>query len=184
MITIAETGLAGVRILESSVFRDSRGEFARLYCAEELQTVLQGRAPVQINLSLTRHARTVRGFHFQRPPHTEMKIVRCLRGRVLDVALDLRAGSPTFLRWAACELSPENARALIIPEGCAHGFQALTADCQLLYLHTEFYTPQAEGGVRYDDPRVAMQWPLQPEGLSERDLGFSYLASDFQGLSL
>ncbi len=103
------------------------------------------------------------------PPHAEMKLVRCLRGRVWDVAVDLRAESPTFLHWHAEELSPDNHRMVVIPEGCAHGFQVLTPDSELLYLHTAFYAPDAEGGVRHDDPALGIRWPLPVTDLSPRD---------------
>ena len=124
----------------------------------------------------------MRGLHYQNPPQAEMKIVRCLRGRVFDVAVDLRFGSPTFLHWTACELCPGGGRALAIPEGCAHGFQVLEPDTELLYLHTAFYTPAAEGAVRFDDPRVAVAWPLAPRDLSARDQNHPYLNEQFQGI--
>jgi dTDP-4-dehydrorhamnose 3,5-epimerase len=113
-----------------------------------------------------------------------MKFVRCLRGRVWDVALDLREGSRTFLRWHAEELSPENTRMLVIPEGCAHGFQVLAADSELLYLHTAFYDPASEGGIRPDDPALAIPWPLAITDTSARDRGHALLESSFKGLSL
>ena len=109
--------------------------------------------------------------------------MRCLAGRVWDVAVDLRAGSPTFLRWHAEELSAGNTRMLVIPEGCAHGFQALEEDSTLLYLHTEFYAPEFEGGVRHDDPRLGIPWPLPPTDISERDRGHPQLTRDFAGIA-
>jgi len=125
----------------------------------------------------------VRGMHYQNAPHAEMKIVRCLRGRVFDVAIDLRRGSPTFLRWTSCELAPASRRALLVPEGCAHGFQVLEPDSELLYLHTACYERSAEGGVRFDDPRVGIAWPLAPVDLSERDRSHPLLAPDFTGIA-
>ena len=138
----------------------------------------------QINLSETRRRGALRGMHFQHPPHAEGKWVRCLRGRVFDVAVDLRRESPAFLRWHAVELSPEKANAFFIPEGCAHGFQALEDDCQLLYLHTAAYAPESEGGVRWDDPRLAIDWPLAVTDISERDLNHPLIGEDFKGLSI
>lgn len=179
----AATEIAGVHVLETSVHADHRGEFSRLYCARELEPVLDERRVVQINHSMTRAVGAVRGMHYQHSPHAESKIVRCLSGRVFDVAVDLRRGSPTFLRWFACELTPANRRALLVPEGCAHGFQVLEPDSQLLYLHTTFYEPRAEGAVRFDDPRVGIRWPLAPTDLSARDLGHPLLASDFNGIA-
>ena len=177
-----ETNIPGVWTTESLAFKDDRGAFSRLFCSEELQPIIQQRNIVQINRSNTHGVGVVRGFHFQKRPYAELKIIRCLRGRVFDVAVDLRQGSQTFLCWTAVELTPENNRVLIIPEGCAHGFQVLEADSELLYLHTAFYTPQAEGGVRFDDPRLGVKWPLTPINLSARDLSHPYLTTNFKGI--
>jgi dTDP-4-dehydrorhamnose 3,5-epimerase len=177
-----ETGIAGVWIAESVARQDPRGAFSRLFCAREEQAVVGSRSIVQINRSITRRVGAVRGLHYQLPPHAEMKIIRCLRGRVLDVAVDLRKGSPTFLKWTSAELSPDNHRALIIPEGCAHGFQVLEPDAELLYLHTAFYMPEAEGAVRFDDPMIGVDWPLELTDLSDRDLNHPLLAKDFRGI--
>jgi dTDP-4-dehydrorhamnose 3,5-epimerase len=113
-----------------------------------------------------------------------MKIVRCLKGRVFDVAVDLRHGLATFLKWTAVELTPENRLALVIPEGCAHGFQVLEENSELLYLHTAFYTPGAEGAVRFDDPKFGVDWPLEPTDLSMKDLSHPYLEQHFKGIVL
>ena len=183
MIAIEDTPIAGVKVLQSDAFRDERGAFARLFCARELQSVFGARTIVQVNHSTTRHVGAVRGMHFQHAPHAETKIVRCLRGRVLDVAVDLRRGSPTLMKWTSCELSPESRRAFLIPEGCAHGFQVLEPDSELLYLHTAYYAREAEGGVRHDDPRLAIAWPLEPVDLSERDRSHPLLPADFDGIA-
>jgi len=183
-VNILATALPGVSVIETSPFSDHRGAFSRLYCEQELATVIEKRRIVQINHSLTRKIGAVRGMHFQFPPYAEMKLVRCFKGRVWDVAVDLRAGSPTFLQCHAEELTSSNARMLIIPEGCAHGFQALEADSELLYLHTAFYRRDAEGGVRYDDPRLDIGWPLPVADLSERDRGHLPIAPDFSGIAL
>ena len=183
-VRIEETGVQGVLVVASERFSDVRGSFARLYCDEELSAVIGQRRIIQINHSLTREKGTVRGMHFQLPPHAEMKLVRCLKGRVWDVAVDVRAGSPTFLQWRARELTPENGRMLVIPEGCAHGFQALEPDSELLYLHTASYHPEAEGALRHDDPRLAIPWPVPVTTLSERDRDHRPLAPDFTGISL
>jgi dTDP-4-dehydrorhamnose 3,5-epimerase len=113
-----------------------------------------------------------------------MKIVRCLRGGVFDVAVDLRRDSPTFLEWTAVELTRENRRAFVIPEGCAHGFQVLEENSELMYLHTAPYTPSVEGAVRFDDPRIAVDWPMKPTDISARDLSHPYLKEDFKGIVL
>jgi len=183
-VKLVKTGISGAWELESKSFEDNRGAFARLFCARELEEVIAARKIVQINHSITRSVGAVRGLHYQNPPHAEMKIVRCLKGRVFDVVVDLRKDSPTFLQWHAVELTPENQLALVIPEGCAHGFQVLEADSELLYLHTAFYTPEAEGAVRYDEPRVGVKWPLAPTDLSARDLNPPYLNEDFKGIVL
>lgn len=181
---LVKTSIAGAWILESKAFQDNRGAFSRLFCAHELEEIIGSRKIVQINHSMTRGAGAVRGLHFQNPPHAEMKIVRCLKGRVFDVLVDLRKDSPTFLKWHSVELTPQNNLAFVITEGCAHGFQALEADSELLYLHTAFYTPEAEGAVRFDDPRVGVKWPLTPTDLSARDLAHPYLNEDFKGIAL
>jgi len=164
--------------------RDARGAFMRLFCAQELQPVLGDRQIKQINHSRTSRAGAVRGLHFQHPPHAEMKMVRCLRGRVWDVAVDLRPGSSTFLHWHAQELVEGDAQMLVVPEGFAHGFQVLEPDSELLYLHTAFYRPSSEGGLRYDDPRLAITWPLPPQDLSPRDLSHPLVGADFTGVAL
>jgi dTDP-4-dehydrorhamnose 3,5-epimerase len=181
---IAPTALSGVFVASSTSIGDHRGEFSRLFCAHELANVLGERRIVQINHSRTVAQGTVRGLHYQRPPKAEMKLIRCLKGRVWDVAVDLRAGSPTFLRWHAEELSPLNARMMVIPEGFAHGFQALEGESEMLYLHTSFYDGQVESGVGCDDPRLAIDWPLPISDLSARDRGFAALAADFAGIAL
>lgn len=181
---IAQTALPGVVVVETTPFADDRGAFACLYDARELTPAIGGRRIVQINHSRTSAVGAVRGMHFQYPPHAEMKLVRCLRGRVWDVAVDLRAGSSTFLRWHAEELAPDNARMLVIPEGCAHGFQVLEPESELLYLHTALYVPEAEGGVSCNDPRLGITWPLPVEGLSRRDRSFPPTALDFSGIQI
>ncbi|KZS64577.1 dTDP-4-dehydrorhamnose 3,5-epimerase family protein [Mycobacterium pseudokansasii] len=183
-MNILDSPIADLKVVQSLPHRDARGAFVRLFCADELQSLLGHRQIAQINHSRTSHAGAVRGMHFQNPPHAEMKMVRCLRGRVWDVAVDLRSGSPTFLRWYAQELAADDAQMLIIPEGFAHGFQVLEPDSELLYLHTAFYHPPSEGGLRHDDPRLAIAWPLPPQDLSPRDLAHPLLDADFTGVAL
>lgn len=176
------TPLSGVFVVETTPHTDTRGAFARLYCERELADIIGDRHIVQINHSRTHAVGAVRGLHYQVPPHAEMKLVRCLKGRVWDVAIDLRAGSPTFLQWHAEVLVAGDARMLVIPEGCAHGFQALEADSELLYLHTTYYAPAAEAGLRCDDPRLGIAWPLAVTDLSERDRRHPLLTPDFAGI--
>ena len=183
MKTLA-TSIRGVVVVETTPFSDRRGVFSRLYCESELSEIVGTRRIVQINHSRTALAGAVRGLHFQAAPHAETKFVRCLRGSVFDVAVDLRSASPTFLQWHAEELSPANARMLVIPEGCAHGFQALESDSELLYFHTSSYAPQAEGGVRFDDSRLAIRWPLPVVDLSPRDSALPALGAAFEGIAV
>ncbi len=182
-VNALQTYLPGVMLVETVRYADHRGAFARLYCERDLEEVIGARRIVQINHSCTSETGAVRGMHYQHAPHAEMKLVRCLKGRVWDVALDLRRDSPTFLQWHAEELTPRNARMLVIPEGCAHGFQVLEPDTELLYLHTSFYVPAVEGGVRHDDPRLGIRWPLPVTNLSERDRSYPLIKPEFQGLS-
>jgi dTDP-4-dehydrorhamnose 3,5-epimerase len=184
MMRLHPTPLPGLQAAEGKPFSDHRGAFARLYCERELAAAVGERRIVQVNLSRTSTVGAVRGLHFQRPPHAEMKLVRCLRGRVWDVMVDLRAGSPTFLHWHAQELSPESGLMMVIPEGFAHGFQALEADSEMLYLHTAFYTPEAEGGLQCQDPRLAIAWPLPVRDLSARDQNHPLLTPEFSGIVL
>ena len=163
------TSIAGLREVETVPHRDARGSLTRLFCAEAFEPLVPGLRFVQVNHSITLGRGTVRGMHLQRAPAQEWKLVRCLRGRVFDVAVDLRAGSPSFGRWHGVELGEDNQRELLIPPGCAHGFQALAERCELLYQHSAPYTPACEGGVRHDDPRLAIGWPEPPVGLSDRD---------------
>ncbi|MEO7335898.1 MAG: dTDP-4-dehydrorhamnose 3,5-epimerase family protein [Caldimonas sp.] len=177
------TPIAGVYEVEVSMRSDARGSLTRIYCADEFDAVMPGLRIVQVNHSVTRERGTVRGFHFQRAPALEAKLIRCLRGRVFDVAVDLREGSPTFAHWHAIELAPGTPRQLLIPPGCAHGFQALVDDCELLYQHSAPYTPECEGGVRHDDPALGVRWPLPVTGASPRDLGFGPIHAGFERVS-
>ena len=156
----------------------------RLFCRNELQSILQSKNIVQINHSLTRQKGAIRGMHFQYSPKAEAKIVKCLRGSVFDVIIDLRKDAPTFLKWNGEVLSAENMKMIYIPEGFAHGFQTLEENCELLYLHTEFYSPEHEGGVCYDDPKIGIKWPLEPTEISDKDEKYSLLPQDFGGIQL
>ncbi len=179
---ILRTSIEGLRVVETTPHTDARGDFARLYCEDELRSLVCDRRIVQINHSRTVAVGALRGLHFQQSPHAEMKLVRCLRGRVWDVAVDLRRDSPSFLRWHGEELTPTNMRMMVIPEGFAHGFQALERNSELLYLHTALYAPDSEGGLRYDDPALGINWPLAVTDLSARDAGHTLIASEFDGI--
>lgn len=179
------TPIAGVFVAHTYSHVDARGRFARLFCKDDLAEALQGHCIAQINQSLTNSMGTIRGLHFQQPPHAETKLVRCLRGSVWDVAVDIRAGSPTLLSWYGVELAPTNGRMLIVPEGCAHGFQALAPNSELLYLHTRAYAPDAEGGIAWNDAAIGVRWPLplpKRDGLSERDRNLAPVEPGFAGI--
>lgn len=181
---IQTTPLAGLNVLTRKPVGDSRGWFERMFCIDELYDVLGSRNVVQINRTLTQKKGSVRGMHFQHAPSAEMKIVSCLRGDVFDVAVDLRPRSATFLRWHAELLSADNRKTLAIPEGFAHGFQTLTDDCEMFYLHTAAYDSAAEGGLNPKDPSLAIHWPLPISELSARDAGHSMIVGDFSGVRL
>lgn len=178
------TAIDGVFVVQTQEKADHRGAFSRWFCERDLRDAIGGRSIAQINHSRTLAIGAIRGLHFQHAPHAEMKLVRCIRGRVWDVVVDLRAGSRTFLTWQAEELTVDNGHMLIIPEGCAHGFQVLEADSELLYLHTTPYTPRAEGGVRWNDPRLAIRWPLATTDLSVRDQQHPLLSPEFIGITV
>ncbi|NVZ11204.1 dTDP-4-dehydrorhamnose 3,5-epimerase family protein [Allochromatium humboldtianum] len=178
------TALDGVVVVERRPIVDERGWFERLFCARELESLTGGKPIVQINRSLTHRRGAARGLHYQRPPHAEIKIVTCLRGEIFDVAVDLRAGSPTFLQWHGERLSAGDGRMLGIPEGCAHGFQALSDDAELFYLNTAEYAPASEAGLHPEDPRLAIAWPLAITALSPRDRVHALIGASFEGLQL
>lgn len=184
VVKIFPTKIPDLFVVETSPKIDNRGAFTRLYCEQELKPLIGGRHIVQINHSRTAKVGAVRGMHFQHAPHAEMKLVRCIKGLVWDVAVDLRQNSPTFLKWHAEELSSENARMMVIPEGFAHGFQVLEPQSELLYLHTAVYTPKSEGGLRHDDPAIGISWPMTVVDLSERDKNHRLIDSSFNGVTL
>ena len=182
MFDVLPTPLTGLTLLERQVIADARGFLSRLYCAEELRKAGIDKPIAQINHTLTRTSGTVRGMHFQYPPHAEVKLVTCLKGEILDVAVDVRRDSPTFLSWHGEILSETNRRSLLIPEGFAHGFQALSENCELLYLHTAAYRAEAEGALNVADPRLKITWPLPIRELSDRDRAHPFVGADFPGV--
>jgi len=182
--SVAEAAIPGVFVLERHLLGDSRGYLERLYCSEELASLVGAERIEQVNHTLTRKTGTVRGLHYQRPPHAEIKIVSCIRGAVYDVVVDLRKGSPHFLRWHAEMLSADNHKTLIVPAGFAHGFQTLSDDCEMLYFHTAKYAPEAESGINALEPRVGVAWPREISERSPRDESHGMLAADFGGIRL
>lgn len=181
---ILDTPIDDLKIVERQQLGDNRGFLARLFCVEELAAAGWRKPIIQINQTLTQKQGTIRGLHFQNAPYAEMKLVTCLRGAIWDVAVDLRAGSPTFLQWHAEELSAANHRALLIPEGFAHGFQTLCDDCELIYLHSRAYTPGAEAGLNPKDSMISIRWPLAITELSARDAQHPMLNHQFKGVAL
>lgn len=171
-------------VIQRKPIEDSRGFFARFFCADEFQKAGFTRSIAQINHTLTRKKGAVRGLHFQRPPHAESKVVSCLKGDIFDVAIDLRKGSSTFLRWHGEVLSAENRKSLLIPEGFAHGFQTLTDDCELVYLHSTSFHPETEGALNVRDPKLAIAWPLTMTELSERDRAHAFISINSEDVAI
>ncbi|MBS0372164.1 MAG: dTDP-4-dehydrorhamnose 3,5-epimerase [Proteobacteria bacterium] len=181
-LTITPLPLDGLKLVEAQRIGDARGFLTRLFCAEELLSAGWSKPIAQINHTYTARRGTVRGLHFQHPPHAEMKLVRCIRGEVWDVAVDLRRSSASFLHWHAEKLSADNGRALLLPEGFAHGFQTLSDDVEMLYCHSAAYAPAAEDGLHAEDPRLAIPWPLPITELSARDQDHPPLTEGFAGI--
>jgi dTDP-4-dehydrorhamnose 3,5-epimerase len=164
-----ETDLSGAYVIELERRGDDRGFFARFFCKDEFREHGLDHSIVQINNSLSKEKGTLRGMHYQLPPKAETKIVRCIRGALYDVILDVRPGSATFGRSLGFELTAENRRMVYVPNGFAHGFLTLEPDTEALYLVTEFYAPELERGIRWNDPKFKIHWPIQPNVLSEKD---------------
>ncbi|MBX2853311.1 MAG: dTDP-4-dehydrorhamnose 3,5-epimerase family protein [Phycisphaeraceae bacterium] len=174
--------IAGAAVIQSEPRGDERGAFARWFCNQELAELMGDKQIVSINHSRTEDAGAIRGMHYQREPALDMKFARCIRGEVYDVIIDLRADSPTFLQWHAERLSPQKMNMIAMPEGVAHGFQAIDPGSEMFYLHTGYYAPEYEGGVRFDDPAVGIDWPMPPTVVSQRDRSLPLLDASFRGL--
>jgi dTDP-4-dehydrorhamnose 3,5-epimerase len=175
-VIFTETDLGGAYVVDLERREDERGFFARTFCQREFQE--HGLEPLiaQANVAYNRFRGTLRGMHFQYPPAAETKLVRCTRGAILDIIVDLRPESPTYLEHVACELTAENRRALYVPRRFAHGYQVLEDGTETTYQVGEFYTPEAEGGLRYDDPALSLSWPLPVTELSDKDKSWALLA--------
>lgn len=172
-----QTSLDGVLLIEPKRFGDARGFFAETYSARRYADASIPMAFVQDNHSLSAQVGTVRGLHFQAPPHAQDKLVRCGRGAIFDVAVDIRVGSPSFGKWVGFELSDENGAQLFVPAGFAHGFATLKPDSEIIYKCSEYYAPETEGAVRWDDPAIGVEWPLSgPPVLSGKDADAPLLA--------
>ena len=178
------TTIPGVYMIERAKRGDERGFFERIFCSETLQNWGWQNGIAQVNHSFTVQKGSVRGLHYQLPPFAESKLVTCLRGEVWDVILDLRAGSPSFLQHITVRLSAQNNCSVLIPPGCAHGFQTLSDDVDMFYCHSALYAPHCEAGINVLDPRLQLHWPLSITQRSERDLRFAFLTEDFKGVQL
>jgi dTDP-4-dehydrorhamnose 3,5-epimerase len=174
----ASTRLEGALLIDIEPIKDQRGFFARTWCRRELAARGLDTEIAQESVSYNRLRGTVRGLHFQRPPYEETKIVRCVRGAIFDVILDLRPHSSSYLQWQGFDLTAENRRAVYIPKGFAHGFQTLAESCEIAYQISTFYAPEVACGYRYDDAAFRITWPLPPTMISERDLGWPKFTVD------
>jgi dTDP-4-dehydrorhamnose 3,5-epimerase len=174
------TGLNGSYVVDIFPVKDERGWFVRTFCKNEFTKIGHSDEWVQMNHSFTNEAGTIRGMHFQKPPYSETKLIRCIAGNVFDVMIDLRRNSNTFLKWFGIELSAENKKMIFIPGGFAHGFQTLTDNCQLIYHHTAFYKPGFEEGIMYNDKMINVNWPKPVTKISERDNSHPLLNSGFE----
>lgn len=176
---LIETHIKGVFLIKPRILQDERGLFFRTFCKKEFAEIGFYADFVQFNHSFNLKKGTIRGLHFQLPPYQETKLIRCIQGKVKDVAVDIRKDSPTFLQHVAVELSAENCYSILIPEGCAHGFQTLADESALIYHHTQYYTPQADAGIRYDDPLLNIAWTLPPVNVSEKDKKYALITEGF-----
>jgi dTDP-4-dehydrorhamnose 3,5-epimerase len=176
--------LAGAFTIDVQPFQDSRGFFTRTFCEKEFGEHKLVQHFVQANHSGTNGKGVIRGMHFQHPPHGETKLVKCVQGSIFDVIVDVRGGSPTFLQWYGAELSADNKRMMYVPVGFAHGFQSLTDYSEITYMVSNFYNKESEGGVRYNDEKVKIEWPLPVSLVSEKDQAIPLIDSSFKGVIL
>ena len=181
---VSDLPLEGLKLIAKKRIGDSRGFLSRLFCSEELAAVGWHKPIKNINHTHTSQRGTVRGMHYQKSPYEEMKLVTCIRGEIWDVVVDIREGSPTFLKWHAVTLSYENNLSLLIPEGFAHGFQSLTDDVELLYFHTELHNLEAEASLNAKDPFLGLDWPEVITKMSTRDTNTSMIEKSFKGIRL
>jgi dTDP-4-dehydrorhamnose 3,5-epimerase len=178
-----ETPIEGLYRIKGSATVDNRGEFYRIFDAEQYENIGLSNPIVQINYSINHKKGTVRGMHYQNSTYSEDKIVTCVKGKIFDVAIDLRKNSPTFLKWHGEILDSSSKTGLFIPKGFAHGYQALCDNCEILYLHSNYYNKSHEGGINPLDPSIKIQWPLNISELSDRDRLFPMIDSNFYGVS-
>ncbi len=176
--------LKGAFTIDVQPFQDSRGFFTRTFCEKEFAEQQLVQHFVQANHSGTEGVGVIRGMHFQYAPFCEVKLVKCVQGSIYDVIVDVRAGSPTYLQWFGAELSAENKRMMYVPRGFAHGFQTLSEYSEITYMVSEFYNKESEGGIKYDDPKVNIKWPLPVSLVSDKDMNITYIDNHFKGVIL
>lgn len=178
------TPFEGLYIIEVNKLTDSRGLFARTFCKKEFSQIGFDKEFVQFNHSENLYKGTIRGMHFQRQPYSEVKLIRCVKGRVYDVAVDLRKNSKTFLKAFSIELNEQNLRSILIPEGFAHGYQVLEDQTALIYHHSQYYTPGADSGIRYNDPALRIEWPLESVIISDKDRSYADITNTFEAVQV
>ena len=178
----SETKLKGAYTIEPEPFTDERGLFARVFCEKEFKAIGHEKPFVQINHSVNYKKATFRGLHYQTPPFSEIKLIRCVAGKAYDIIVDIRKGSKTFLQYFGLELSAKNMKMIYVPEGFAHGFITMEDDTQLIYHHTSFYKPGYEAGLRYDDPKLKIKLAVEPQTITEKDKSYSLINSSFTGI--
>ena len=174
-LKVENANIEPVKIINRTLMKDERGFFDRLFCNKELKKILKNRSIKQINHSFTKKRGTLRGLHYQKNPYKEAKIITCLKGKVFDVAVDIRKGSQTYLKKTVNELSDQNNKSIYIPEGFAHGFQTMKDNCILVYFHTEFYNKKSSGYVNPLDPKLEIEWPLSISIISDIDKNTKFL---------
>lgn len=177
-----DTSFDGLRVIEPEIKSDSRGFLTRLFCKNEFSGINFNQEFVQENLTLTKVKGTFRGLHYQAPPFGEVKLVRCIKGKVFDIVVDLRKNSKTFLKNFTLELNEEKLNMILIPEGFAHGFQTLENNCSMLYLHTNFYNPKYERGINIKDGKINIELPLEISFISDKDKNHPFLEKEFLGI--
>ena len=181
---VIDTSIEGLKVVQRKPIADDRGFLSRLYCDDDFKLIGVHKPINQINHTLTNKMGAIRGMHYQLPPFAEVKLVSCIRGEIFDVAIDLRKNSPTYLKWHAEILSEKNQKSFLISEGFAHGFQTLTAKCELIYLHTAPYSKEHERGLNYADKSINIDWPLEIVEISDRDQTHPLIQADFEGIVL
>jgi dTDP-4-dehydrorhamnose 3,5-epimerase len=178
------TQIYGCRLIQQSASFDHRGSFYKLYSQTQMESLGLNFNVAQINLSITKEAGTIRGMHYQKTPHNEIKLVRCIRGKIFDVVIDIRRNSPTYLDHQSFFLDEFSNSVLLVPAGCAHGFQVIEGPAEVIYAHSEDYKPEFEAGINPSDPRIDIEWPLKPRNISERDSSFIPITGSFCGVEL